>query len=903
MTWVYLIVGILCLIALQVLRGALSMAFPKNSARPVQRPDPASFGGLDMIDAKTEALSALGFAGPAWIGANPDAVEAGGVRAHAVFRNAETGVVAWVVPTIEVAHPNSLLTYYTTLLSDGRFAVTQVSDPYFAAVQDPKTPAQTIPGSDEASEIEAHSAFVASLGVSAARSTPQQDVIRFAGEHLTAIRQRLIERGRLRESGGIARPSLGFAMRMLGKLLSRPKPAAAGELAVPTSRLPFLAGMVELYKKRAPSQAMQWQLLLISAALFVGIGWPLLGLEFTLIILAVIVLHEGGHWLAMRMYGYENPHITLLPLLGGVTIGHENDPSASKRAWVALAGPLPGIILGWILLFDALSGPEDLQFMGSWMFSAVLVLLFINYLNIRPIPPLDGAHVAQAILPPRWAGVQAAVIILGVVLGVYVAYLLEFWPLALIAALQLPALPGMLRRAALVREYAGRCPDGDAASRRVWLFEELRKRLGDPKAAAKRIGLANDILHTLAVEPMRRGQRVLVSAVYGTLLAVPVGVLALTLLYSATFDATPGIGIDYETVEREYQAIDADAAELSLGDLVTRLAAEDPAQPPASAGQRLALESRLGQPLPPHVAALYDITDGVEAIGIQTIDAIVPVTPDLFRAEELQYYLYEDALYFYDDESDRETKIPVAETHGWWQIGHDADTGSWTFIDPRAAQGTPAVFRVGEDMGVYPRLEELLRQAWVYREYARAYEERAMRAAAEQRERLADLNAEELIAEFRKPSLLERLIMRELFAPGPASAELLAETEARIGYRLPGDHRAVLGMHNGFRQANLLAAEEIRTAEFVGAGNLRFLVEAVNASAPGVFSEADIAACWVIGGHSQPLPDSQTPELYATMLWCPMQAQEHRYLSTMNSRFYPTFTEALREHLVRTHGF
>ena len=365
MSWIYVLVGILCLVALQFLRSALSMSFPTYAARPMQPPDASSFGGLDMIDAKTDALRALGFSGPAWVGAVPGAADAHLVTAHAVYRNDETGVVAWVGPTVEIARPNSLLTYYTTLLEDGRFAVTQVSDPYFSTIDDPKTPAQTIAGSDEASELEAHEAFVASLGVPAARATPRQDVLHFAGEHMTAIRARLLERGRLQEASGIARPSLGFALRILKNMLSRPKTASDDKLTVPTSRLPFLAQTVEIIRKRAPSQGMQWVLLLISAALFIGIGWPLLGLQFALIILAVIVLHEGGHWLAMRLYGYENPHITLLPLLGGVTIGHETDPSASKRAWVALAGPLPGIVLGWVLLFALAADPFAAQPLGD----------------------------------------------------------------------------------------------------------------------------------------------------------------------------------------------------------------------------------------------------------------------------------------------------------------------------------------------------------------------------------------------------------------------------------------------------------------------------------------------------------------------------------------------------------
>ena len=903
MNWVYVIVGIVCLVALQFLRSALAMAFPRHTAGPIQQPDASSFGGLDLIDAKAEALAALGFAGPAWVGTDADQAEAGSVQAQAVFRNADTGVVAWVGPTIELAHPNSLLTYYTSLLSDGRFVVTQVSDPYFAAIDDPQTPAQTIEGSDEAREIEAHTEFVASLNVPVARSTPQQDVIGFAGEHMTAIRTRLIERGKLRESQGTARPAIRFALRILGKMLTRPKPAAAGEQAAPTSRLPFLAGVVEMQKKLAPSQDMQWLLLLISAALFVGIGWPFLGLEFTIIILAVIVLHEGGHWLAMHLYGYENPHITLLPLLGGVTIGHENDPSAAKRAWVALAGPLPGIVLGWGLLFYGLSDPADWQFMGSWAFSAVIVLLFVNYLNILPIPPLDGAHVAQAILPPRWAGAQAFVIVLGVVLGVYVAYVLEFWPLALIAALQLPAIKGMMRNAKLVREYAGRCPEGDAATRRVWLFEELQKKLGDPKVAAKRVGLANNVLHTLAVEPMGRAQRILVSAVYGTLLIVPIGALALTLLATTPLNDDLEGGVDYEAIEREYQEIDARAARLDVRDLVRDLATGGAPQPPASASARLEAEARLGHSLPAHLAALYDVSDGLDAAGILPVSEIEVFDPEEFRTGDLQYSVYEDTLYLYGDATDGDIAIPVSQTAGWWKIGHDADEMSWTFVDPDAADGEMAVFRLGVDAGAYERVDDLLRQVWASPQYGSAYEERAERVAAERRAQLANLSAAELLHEFRRPSLLERLITREFFPPGPASPELLDATEDRLGIRLPDDHRAMLAVHDGFRQANLLAAEEIRAASMVAEGSIEYLVDIVRKSGDEEFSALDLDTCWVIGGYLQPMPGSETPELFASLVWCPDARYDQRYVSTISSEVFPTFTDALREYLVRLQSF
>ena len=51
------------------------------------------------------------------------------------------------------------------------------------------------------------------------------------------------------------------------------------------------------------------------------------------------------------------------------------------------------------------------------------------------------------------------------------------------------------------------------------------------------------------------------------------------------------------------------------------------------------------------------------------------------------------------------------------------------------------------------------------------------------------------------------------------------------------------------------------------------------------------------------MPDSETPQLFATLLWCPALPVEYRYLSTTSSQFFPTFTDALREYLVRMGSF
>lgn len=900
MSWVYVLVGILCLIVLQFLRSALSVSFPSYAARPIQRPDATSFGGLDMIEAKTEALGALGFSGPAWVGTDPGAADGHLVSAHAVYRNTETGVVAWVGPTIELARPNALLTYYTTLLADGRFAVTQVSDPYFSSIDDPKTPAQTIEGSDEATELEAHAKFVAGLGVPVARATPREDVLQFAGEHMTAIRARLLDSGRLRESAGTARPSLGFALRILGKMLTRPKSDSDSELAVPSSRLPFLAQVVELQRKRAPSQGMQWLLLLISAVLFVGIGWPLLGLGLTLILLAVIVLHEGGHWVAMRLYGYENPHITLLPLLGGVTIGHETDPSASKRAWVALAGPLPGIVLGWALLFTLATNPASWAFTAGWAYSAIIILLFINYLNILPVPPLDGAHVAQAILPPRWAGLQAIVIIFGVILGVYVAYLLDFWPLALIAALQLPAVRSSLRNAQMVREFANTCPDADEATQRGWLFDQLQQKLGEPKAAARRISLANSILHTLAVQPMKSAQRWLVSLVYMALLIVPVIALALTLLVPD--DAFTDLYEDPSLTD-EVDRIEDEAGRLDLTTLIELLADDDVVPPAADAATRLEAEARLGRKLPAHLAEFYDVADGFPgSLGLLPISEVERIDAESLESGELSYYAYEGRLHFYDEKSGA-LEVPVEQARSWWQIGFSEEWYSLVLLDPASAPGEPAVFVLGEDTGVFTSIADYLRTHYVHRRIADVYEKQALLIEARNRERLQNMSVEELMQQFRTPSLLERLITGEYFLPGPADSEALDQAEMRIGRRLPDDHRAALAVFDGYAPAMLLAADAIQRIGDSLPANIDYVVETgIDAGYPA-FSRGHVDSCLAIGGNVRNPRDNESAQLFATLVWCPDLPEEYRYLSTVSQKYYPTFREALLANAVRATSF
>lgn len=113
-----------------------------------------------------------------------------------------------------------------------------------------------------------------------------------------------------------------------------------------------------------------------------------------LLIIGVIFFHELGHFLAMKLFKYEDKSIFFLPFLGAAATGHKDEATLTEKVWVLLAGPLPGLILG-IGLAIAIYGKSDYP---KWLIEASWMLISINLFNLFPIYPLDGGKVADLLL-------------------------------------------------------------------------------------------------------------------------------------------------------------------------------------------------------------------------------------------------------------------------------------------------------------------------------------------------------------------------------------------------------------------------------------------------------------------------------------------------------------------------
>lgn len=149
-----------------------------------------------------------------------------------------------------------------------------------------------------------------------------------------------------------------------------------------------------------------------------GIPWATLPL-----LVLVLVVHELGHYFAMRYFNYEDTSIFFIPFFGAAAKGEKEQVTPFEEYIVFLAGPLPGIIIG-VALFIYLGGSSKLE-ESSWLQHYALFSIVLNYLNLLPIYPLDGGKIVQSLLFTRYPKAQFYFFLLSFVVIVLAAIILR----------------------------------------------------------------------------------------------------------------------------------------------------------------------------------------------------------------------------------------------------------------------------------------------------------------------------------------------------------------------------------------------------------------------------------------------------------------------------------------------
>lgn len=130
---------------------------------------------------------------------------------------------------------------------------------------------------------------------------------------------------------------------------------------------------------------------LLSFLSFAGIYWAIYGAKFGIGIAVLVLVHELGHFIAVKRLGLPADLPVFIPGFGAYVRWTAAGVSASTRAIVSLAGPLAGLIGAAICAFVWLQTRE-----GLWI-GLASVSAMLNFLNLTPIWSLDGGQAMVAI--------------------------------------------------------------------------------------------------------------------------------------------------------------------------------------------------------------------------------------------------------------------------------------------------------------------------------------------------------------------------------------------------------------------------------------------------------------------------------------------------------------------------
>ena len=140
--------------------------------------------------------------------------------------------------------------------------------------------------------------------------------------------------------------------------------------------------------------------MLVSVAAYALIwGW-----RFAFGFVALLFVHELGHYIQLRREGVKPSGMLFIPFLGAVVGARSLGGSALAEARVGLAGPVLGSLAAAALLPIAAATDDD--FWRALAFTG----FFLNLFNLAPVVPLDGGRAMAAMAPWMWfAGFGAMV--------------------------------------------------------------------------------------------------------------------------------------------------------------------------------------------------------------------------------------------------------------------------------------------------------------------------------------------------------------------------------------------------------------------------------------------------------------------------------------------------------------
>jgi len=145
-------------------------------------------------------------------------------------------------------------------------------------------------------------------------------------------------------------------------------------------------------------------LLLKSKALFsilsmlvtVWVYSQIFGLPFAVGFVALLLVHEMGHYVAARQRGLNVGLPAFIPFVGAWINLRETPHDAETEAYVAYAGPFIGTLGAFACYFYGRNTGQELYIALAY------TGFILNLFNLIPVSPLDGGRITQVLSPRIW---------------------------------------------------------------------------------------------------------------------------------------------------------------------------------------------------------------------------------------------------------------------------------------------------------------------------------------------------------------------------------------------------------------------------------------------------------------------------------------------------------------------
>lgn len=120
-------------------------------------------------------------------------------------------------------------------------------------------------------------------------------------------------------------------------------------------------------------------------------GWP-----YAAGFVALIFVHEMGHYVAARQRGLDVGAPTFVPFVGAWIALKDMPHDAETEAYIGMAGPLAGSLGALACYFAARETGSDL------LLALAYAGFFLNLFNLIPVSPFDGGRISAVISPRLW---------------------------------------------------------------------------------------------------------------------------------------------------------------------------------------------------------------------------------------------------------------------------------------------------------------------------------------------------------------------------------------------------------------------------------------------------------------------------------------------------------------------